>query len=142
MKDVETLIFSRLTGDTGSGSLESLLGGSGRIRCGYQQGAALSPSLVFWMFTGGPGLVRPDRAFTFEDFYQFDVFSNSHPDITFRLKRLFDGHCFDDSGLSEVGGISSVFDWEGPDGFDEALEVMRKSVRFRFFSAIAAQNPI
>lgn len=142
MKDIETLIYSRLTGDTGSGGLEELLGSSGRVRLGFQPGAGLAPSIVFWLFTGGRGTTSPNVAFTHEYIYQFDVFSNSHPDITFRLKRLLDGHCFSDSGLTQVGGISSIWDWEGPDGWDEALEVMRKSVRFRFFSAFAAQNPI
>ncbi len=87
-------------------------------------------------------MAAPNIAWTWEEFYQFDIFSNKHADISFRLKRLLDGHCFSTSGLTQAGAVSSIWDWEGPDGYDESLEVMRKSVRFRFFSAIAAQNPI
>lgn len=143
MKDVETLIFSRLTGDTGTDSLEDLLGGSGRIAYGFQSADTQAPSIRYWNFTSGPGLLTGDFIRTWEEFYQFDIFSNLHPDINFRLKRLFDGRCFAIPGsFTQAGAASSVWDWEGPDAFDETLEVMSKSIRFRFFVIPTAQDPI
>ena len=143
MKDVETLIFSRLTGDTGTGSLEDLLGGSGRIAYAFQSKQVQAPSLRYYLFTATPGSLTGDFIRTWEEFYQFDIFSNLHPDITFRLKRLFDGRCFLIPGsFVQAGAVSAVWDWESPDGFDETLEVMNKSIRFRFFVIPTAQDPI
>ena len=140
MKDVETLIYSRLTGDA---ALVALLDGSTHIKYAFQSGAPVVPQLTFFAYTSGPGLLVGDFSRTILEFYQFNIYSNSHPDVAFRLKRLFDGCQFVvPSNYAEIGSVSSVFDWEGPDGFDESLEVMRKDMRFRFFVAPKAQNPI
>lgn len=141
MKDVETLIYSRMINDT---VLVNLLGGDdANIKYAFQSGTPTVPQLTYFMFTAAPGEILGNHTRTYEELYQFNIFSNDHPDIAFRLKRLFDGMVFDVSpSVTELGAVSSVFDWEGPDGFDEALEVMRKDLRFRFFAVPKAQNPI
>lgn len=140
MKDVETIIFSRMTGDA---TLVNYCGGAGHIKFAFQSGEPTVPQLTYFLFSSTPGILTGDYVRTFNEIYQFTIFSNQHPDIVFRLKRLFDGvvHSVSPS-LTELGKLESVFDWEGPDGFDESLEVMRKDIRFRFFGIPKAQNPI
>lgn len=143
MKDTETLIYSTMTGDTGTGSLVDLLGAATNIKFAFQSGQPVVPQLTYFLFTSGPGNTLGDFARTWTEFYQFNIFSNVHTDILFRLKRLFDGRCFTVSpSLTQAGSVQSVWDWEGPDGWDESLEVMTKAVRFRFFVVPKAQAPI
>jgi len=140
MKDIETTIYARMTADA---TLVNLCGGTGHIKFAFQSGAPQVPQLTYFLYTSIPGSLTGDFTRTFNDIYQFTIFSNQHPDITARLKRLFDGMVFTLSpALTELGKLESVFDWEGPDGFDESLEVMRKDIRFRFFGVPKAQNPI
>jgi hypothetical protein len=140
MKDVETIIYSRMTGDA---TLVNLCGGTGHIKFAFQSGEPQVPQMTYYLLSSTPGLLVGDFARTRILIYNFSIFSNQHPDITARLKRLFDGMVFTVSpALTELGKLESVFDWEGPDGFDESLEVMRKDLRFRFFAAPKAQNPI
>lgn len=144
MKDVETLIYSRMINDNvGSDSLVYLLGNSGRISYAFQSGPPQVPQVTYFLYSSGPGLLVGDFCRTWEESYQFSVFSNIHPDIIFRLKRLFDGMVFTVPGsYQQLGQVSSVWDWEGADGFDENLEVMTKEVRFRFFAVPKVQIPI
>lgn len=143
MKDVETLIFSRMTGDTGSDSLEDLLGGSGRIKYAFHADDPVVPQLTYFIFSSGPGLLTGDFARTWEETYQFTIYANNQADILFRLKRLLDGMTFTVPGsMEQLGSVYSVWDWEGPDGYDESLEVQTKDVRFRFFAVPKAQVPI
>jgi len=140
MKDVETLIFSRMTADA---TLVNLCGGTGHIKFAFQSGEPSVPQLTYFMVTSNPGILVGDFARTIIETYQFSIFSNQHPDIVSRLKRLFDGMVFTvPSNYTELGKLESVYDWEGPDGFDESLEVMRKDIRFRFMAVPKAQNPI
>jgi len=140
MKEVETFIFSRMTGDA---TLVNLCGGAGHIKFAFQSGEPQVPQLTYYLLSSTPGLLVGDFARTYTELYQFTIFSNQHPDIVSRLKRLFDGMVYTVAPSStELGKLESVFDWEGPDGFDESLEVMRKDIRFRFFVAPKAQNPI
>lgn len=140
MKEVETLIYSRMTGDS---ALVTLCGGTGHIKFAYQSGEPQVPQMTYFMMASTPGILTGDFVRSFSELYQFTIFSNQHPDIINRMKRLFDGTVFTvPSNYTELGKLESVFDWEGPDGFDESLEVMRKDVRFRFFAIPKAQNPI
>jgi hypothetical protein len=140
MKEVETLIYSRMTGDS---TLVNLCGGTGHIKFAFQSGEPQVPQMTYFMMASTPGILVGDFVRSFSELYQFTIFSNQHPDIVARMKRLFDGMVFTvPSNYAELGKLESVFDWEGPDGFDESLEVMRKDIRFRFFAIPKAQNPI
>ena len=140
MKEAETLIYSRMTGDTG---LVTLLGTADKIKFAFQSGEPSVPQLTYFLLSAGPGILVGNFIRTYSLIYQFNIFSNQHPDIVFRLKRLFDGTVFSvPSNYTELGKLESVWDWEGPDGFDESLEVMRKDVRFRFFAVPKAQSPL
>lgn len=140
MKEVDDLIYQRMIADTG---LVALIGSTTRIGYGFQVKAdANSPQLVFFQAGGSAGQLVGDFTRTYEYLYQFGIYANNYVDIVSRLKRLFDGHQFTVSGTTEIGSVSSVFDWDGVEGFDENLEVAQKDVRFRFFVVPKAQDPI
>jgi hypothetical protein len=141
MKEVDELIYQRLKND--SGIMGHLSNQVGRIGYGFQLQAGLnSPQLRYTQAIGNPGRLTGDFARTLEYIYEFGVWSNSNVDVISRLKRLFDGHTFTISGTSEAGAVRSVFFWDGPDTYDEGLEIGRKDVQFKFFVIPKAQNPI
>ena len=141
MKEVDDLIYQRMLAD--QGLLDLLNNESARIGYGFQvKDTDNSPQLRFFQSVGTPGLLTGDFARTWQYFYQFSVWSSNYVDIISRLKRLFDGYQFTVSGTSEAGAVSAVWDWDGPDGYDEGLEVSRKDVRFRVFISPKAQDPI
>jgi hypothetical protein len=143
MKEVEQLVYARMIADTVTGGLVPLLGSVDRILHAYQSNVPPAPGLTFQIWNSVPGTLTGDFIRTHEIFIQFNIFSNSYPDIAFRLKRLFDGYCFTVPGnYLEIGAVSSVFDWEDTDGFDEQLQIQRKDLRFRFFVVPKAQSPI
>jgi hypothetical protein len=123
--------------------LVPLLGAADRILHAFQSATPPAPGLTYQVFNSTPGLLTGDFVRTMIVFIQFNIFANNYPDISFRLKKLFDGYCFTvPGGYTQLGTLTSVFDWEGPDGFDEQLQVQRKDVRYRFFAAPKAQSPI
>lgn len=141
MKEVDELIYQRMIGDTG---LVALLNSqASRIGYGFQLNADNnSPQLRFHQVLGQRGSVTGHRSTTWEYIYEFGIWSNQYVDIISRLKRLFDGHCFSVTGTNEIGSVSAIFETDGPDQYDEGLEVNRKDLRFRFFVVQKAQNPI
>lgn len=141
MKECDELIYQRMITDTG---LVALLNGeTARIGYGFQLNAENnSPQLRFFEMAGVPGMLTGDFARTWEYTYEFGVWSNQYVDIISRLKRLFDGYSFTVTGTTEIGAVRSVFDWDGPDQYDEVREVALKNVRFRFFVIPKAQDPI
>lgn len=150
MKEVETLVFQRMKNDTVTGGIRNLLGEtvpmSGnptRILHAYQVSDPSAPGVTFGIFSSTAGQVPH---LTREIFMQFSIFAQNHAEIARRLVRLFDRHQHDlaliSGGAQEVGGVASVFDFEGPDSYDEGLEVQKKDLRFRFFVVPKAQNPI
>jgi len=141
MKEVDALIYSRLTNDSG---IISLMGGSAnRIKYGFQRNVKLVPLLTFFQFSATPGNVTGNFARTWEYFYQFTVFDKQYPEILSRLKRLFDGHVFTISGsYEEIGSVYSLWDWEGVESHEEGLETTRKDTRYRFLVVPKAQDPI
>ncbi len=148
MNDIEQVVYKRMIGDSGSGGLISLLGDSAmapvRIVHGYQNVTPKAPSVAFSLYAAPKNISVP--RFTRDVYMSFNIYADNYPDISFRLMRLFDGIQHDLSVISggsvQIGGLSSVFDFEGPDGFDESLEVQSKDLRFRFFAVSKAQNPI
>lgn len=150
MKEIEQIVYKKIVADSGSGGILSLLGEtlplSGiptRFLHSHQVATPPSPGLVYGILSTGKG-VNP--RFTRDVFIVFNIYSQDYETIGFRLMRLFDGIQHDLSvisgGATQVGGVSSVFDFEGPDGFDESLQVQSKDLRFRFFATVKAQNPI
>jgi len=144
VKEVEELIYARLTGDTEPvNGIVALLGNVNRILHAYQSADPTVPALTFHVYTQTPGQLTGDFIRTTELFIQFNIFAANYSDIVFRLFRLFNGHQFAvPTNYVQVGQVSSIWDWEGPDGFDEQLEIQRKDVRYRFFVVPKAQNPI
>lgn len=144
MRQVAEMIYQRMTADTAASvSLQAILGGSGRIKAGFQNATPKAPCITFQKFTAIPGHMQGGIGRTHEEFYLFSIFSDRYPDLVYRLKALFDGYSFlVPSSKTQVGRVSSQWDWEGPDLFDEALQVGRKDVRYRFFVVPKAINPI
>jgi len=141
MRECDELIYQRLIGD--SGLVNLLQGEVARIGYGFQlQAEDNVPQLRFFQMAGIPGTLVGDFARTWEYTYEFGVWASNYVDIISRLKRLLDGYNFSVTGTAEVGAVRSVFDWDGPDQYDEVREVSRKDVRFRFFVVPKAQNPI
>lgn len=147
MNEVEQLIYQRMVRDTtATVGLLALLGSASdttRVLHSHQVATPPSPGVTYGITTGLQGLL-PGK--TLELFVTFNIFAPNYSDIALRLKRLFDGHTHDLSlisgGAAQVGGVQSVFEFEGPDGFDDALETQKKDVRYRFFVKPKAQYPI
>ncbi len=144
MNEVEELIESRLIADTDAVSgIVTLLGGAGHILHAFQVDIPEVPYLTFQVYSAGKGLLGGNFARSLDIFMQFNIFAINYSDIAARLRQLFDGYRFDiPSNFTDVGQARSVFDFEGPDGYDETLEVQSKQVRYRFFVTTKAQNPI
>ncbi len=144
MKEVDQLIYARLIGDTEpTNGLVALLGTTAHILHGFQDKVPVVPYVTFDVFSVGKGLLTGNYGRSLDVFMQFNVFANHFDPILSRLRQLFDGYRFDvPSNYTEVGQLRGVFDFEGPDGYDEQLEVQFKQVRFRFFVTPKAWNPI
>lgn len=148
MNDVEQIVYKRMIGDIATGGLLNLLGDSitvpVRVVHSFQNMTPRAPSVSFSIYAAPKNTSVP--RLTRDVYMNFTICADNYPDIGFRLMRLFDGIQHDLSVISggalQIGGLSSVFDFEGPDGFDESLEVQSKDLRFRFFAVSKAQNPI
>jgi hypothetical protein len=148
MKEVEQIVYQTIKADNVSGGVLNLLGDAltgtpTRFLHAFQVATPPSPGLMYSVTAAPTGQIP---RFTREVFITFNIFSPVYPAIAFRLMRLFDGRQHSLSvisgGATTIGGVSSVFDFEGPDAYDEALEVQKKDVRYRFFTVLKAQNPI
>jgi hypothetical protein len=144
MNEVEELVESRLLADTDAvNGIVTLLGGAGHIVHAFQTEIPEVPYLTFQIFSAGKGLLTGNFARSLDLFFQFNIFAVNYPDIMKRLRQLFDGYRFDiPTNFTDVGQVRSVFEFEGPDGYDETLEVQSKQVRYRFFVTPKAWNPI
>ena len=154
MKEVEQLIYQRLIADKVSGGVLDLLGEDitqnpvdvTRVIHSHQIATPPSPGLTYGITSSTAGHLTGDHSRTKEIFVTFNIYAQNHSEIAYRLMRLFDGQVHDLSlisgGAVQVGGVSSVFDFEGPDGFDEGLNTQQKDLRFRFFVKPKAVAPI
>ncbi len=144
MKEVETLVYSRLSGDSQATiGLLALLGDATHIVHAFQMIIPEVPYLTFQIFSQTKGLLGGNFARSIDVFMQFNAYGQNYADVVARLRHLFDGYRFDIPGnFTEVGQCRSVFDFEGPDGYDDQLEVQSKQVRYRFFVTPKAWNPI
>lgn len=128
MKTIEEAIFARINGDS---TLQTLLTGSGRIVHALESAQAQVPSLAFLCLSSIPGDINSDTVQTMEDTYIFMIFSDAYVDIAYRLRVLLDGYRF--SATAEAGNISSFWESDASDLFDEALQIGRKDVRYRVY---------
>jgi len=144
MKEIEQLIYSRLTSDSeATNGLLALLGDTTHIIHAFQIKVPIVPYLTFHVYSQGKGQLGGNFARSIETFIQFNVFSAIYADVIARIRHLFDGYRFDvPSNYTEIGQLRGVFDFEGPDGYDEQLEIQSKQVRYRFFVTPKAWNPI
>lgn len=144
MKEVETLIYSRMIGDTeATNGLVALLGSTAHIVHAFQDTVPVVPYLTFQVYSQGVGQAGGNFARSLDVFMQFTVYAINYLDVIARLRHLFDGYRFDiPTNYTEIGQLRGVFDFEGPDGFDESLEVQTKQVRYRFFVTPKAMSPI
>lgn len=139
MKDVETVIFARITGDS---VLTALIPVANMLH-GFQNIEPKKPQLTFWQVSGAKGLLRANEAQVTSLFYSFSIYANNYLDVCARLKRLFDGQVFDPPvGATEADCIFSEWDQDLPDNFDENLKIKRKDCRVRFTVKLKPQDPI
>lgn len=140
MKDLETLIYDRLTNDS---VLVSLLGDVNRIYKGFQNIAPQKPQLTYWAVTGTKGLLDSDATDSLEYFYQFAIYANNYLDILIRLRRLFDKSVFEPlPSFEEADCVISAWDADLTDTWDNDLEVKRKDCRIRFIVKTKPLDPI
>lgn len=139
MNELDKLIYTRLTADA---TLVSLVG-SGRIQHAFPAEEQEAPSMIFYGQSATPGSVTGNFIQTMEFGYIFGIWSENYQAIVSRLRRLFDGYQFPvPNEFVEAGSVSAVFDWAGPDQFDDRVNSSYQEVRYRFFVVPKAQNPI
>lgn len=140
MRDLEIIIFSRMTDDT---TLVSLIGASNRILHGFQNVAPHKPQITFYNVVSARGQLDTDQTESREIFYVFSVFADNYLDIVKRLKQLFSNQVFDKpGGATEMQCAFGSFDSETSDQYDDDLQVKRKDVRFKFTVTLQALDPI
>ncbi len=144
MKEVEQLIYARLTNDTeATNGLLALLGDATHIMHSFQNIEAELPYLTFQVYSNKPGTLGGNFDRSLDVFIQFNAYGTNYADVLSRIRKLFDGYRFDiPSNYVDVGQLRGIFDFEGPDGYDETLEVQTKQVRYKFFVTPKAWNPI
>lgn len=140
MKDIETLIYDRLTTDA---PLVALMGGAGRIYKGFQNIVPQKPQLTYWAVTGTTGRLNTDVTKSLDYFYQFAIYANNYLDILIRVRRLFDKKVFDSiPEFEEADCVIGAWDADLPDTWDNDLAVKRKDCRIRFIVKTKSLNPI
>ncbi len=145
MKELETLIYSRMVGDTAATvGLVTLMGGTAsHIRHAFLNVIPVVPYLTYQIFSVGKGMLGGNFTRSLDVFVQFNIFAINHQEPRARLVQLFDGYRFDvPAQYTEIGQLRGVLDFEGPDGYDEMLEVNTKQVRYRFFVTPKAWDPV
>ena len=135
---VEQALISRLTGDS---TLQSLLTGSGRIYHGLEIPIPKVPSVTYINEVNTPlDSFRADIIGPMEEYYRFNVFADNYEAVVERIYRLLHQYSF--PALSGMTIKSCVWDWTGPDEFDEKLQVGSKMIRFKIIVIRSAQEPV
>jgi hypothetical protein len=144
VKEVEDLVYSRMINDVeDTNGLLALLGDATHILHAFQLTIPEQPYLTYQVYTQVQGKLGGNFTRSIEVFIQFNVYGQNYLDVAARLRKLFDGYVFDvPSNYTDVGQLRGLFDLEGPDAYDDQLEVQSKQVRYRFFVTPKAWNPI
>lgn len=124
--------MTRLKADTAATvSLQALLGGANRIWHGKERAIPSAPGIYYESLANAAASINADNVKTSNELYQFRVYSDNYEDILYRLRVLLDGYVFPDQTL--VGNIYSIWDGDGPDLFDDSMELKVKTTQFRIF---------
>lgn len=144
MKEVEELVYGRMAADSeATVGLLALLGDVTHIVHAFQEIIPRVPYLTFQIYSTVSGQLGGNFNRSLDVFMQFNAYGSNYADVLARLRKLFDGYRFDvPAGFTDIGQLRGVFDFEGPDGYDETLEQQTKPVRYRFFVTPKAWNPI
>ena|SRR3990167_1235904 len=137
MKTVEEALMTRLTGDA---TLVSLLGGSGRIYHAMEKVEPKINSITFMAITSVPEGLTGDVVMSRREDYMLSIFHNQYEDVLDRIFKLL--HMYQFPTPSDAGIVKAMWDWEGPDEFDEDLKVGKKTVRYKFYVVRQAFAPI
>lgn len=143
MQTIDELLMARLTGDnSATGNLQSLLGGSGRIWHAHQLQLPVKGSVTYLSESNVPSAVlRGENLEGQVEFYMFHIFHDQYNAVLDRIYNLLHNYRFPTTP-ADVAVKSCVWEWTGPDEFDEALECGAKRVRFKIESVRSAQAPI
>lgn len=141
MITIQQKIYSRLTGDTAATvGLQALLGGSGRIYEGLDYNLPSAPCIAFNNLANIEGSINSDSAMIVVEVWTFKVFADNCKQIISRLRQLLDRYTFTET--TEAGVLRCVWDSDGPDLFDDDMQVRRKDARFRIYSMPKAVGPV
>jgi hypothetical protein len=133
---VKEALMTRLAGDA---TLQTLLGASGRIYHALEQVEPIASSVTYIQESSIPGDLQGDNVASHIEFYKFNVYHQQHERVAERIYTLLHQYRFPTP--SDAGIKACVWEWEGPDEFDEKLQVGVKRLRFRLSVARSAQAP-
>src|SRR6267154_2390168 len=86
MKEIEQLIYGRMTADTAATvGLVALLGAATQIAHAFQLTIPPVPYLTFQVFSGGKGMATGDFARSLDYFIAFNAFASNYADILLEL---------------------------------------------------------
>lgn len=134
MRTIEEAIMTRLTGDSvdiNGTCLQNLLTGAGRVRHGRERSTPKAPGVYYESMSNAPGSINSDNVKTSSELYQIRVYADNYENVLYRLRQLLDGYTFPDQ--TDTGSIRSIWDSDGPDLFDDSMELKIKTVVFRIF---------
>ena len=137
MLTVKEALMTRLVADA---TLQTLLGGSGRIYHALEQTEPIASSITYLQETAVEGDLGGDNVSTHVEFYKFNIYHKQYERVAERLYSLLHQYRFPTP--SDAGIKACVWEWEGPDEFDEKLQVGAKRLRFRLSVARSAQAPV
>lgn len=138
MLTVEEALMTRLTGDS---TLQTLLGGASRIWHAMEQKTPVNGSITYMKeFVVPSQVLRTQNVEAEVEFYIFHIFHEQYEAVQDRLYRLLHNYRFPTP--SDAGIKSCVWEWTGPDEFDEALMCGAKRVRYKLEVIRSAQSPV
>jgi hypothetical protein len=137
MLTVEEALMTRLAADT---TLQSLLGASGRIYHAMEQKQPVASSITYKSELSVEGDLAGDVVSYEIQFYMFNIYHQQYERVKERLYSLLHQYRFPTP--SDAGIKSCVWEWTGPDEFDEQLQVGVKRLRFRLDVVRSAQAPV
>jgi hypothetical protein len=140
MLTVEEAIVARLAADT---TLANLLGASGGDARIYHALEAIQPKtqcVTYMHVTSVPGDINGLNVAVQDELYVFNIYHKQYEKVKERIYSLLQNYRFPTP--SDAGIKSCVWEWEGPDEFDERLQVGLKRARFRLSVVRSAQAPV
>ncbi len=138
MLTVEEALMTRIAADA---TLQTLLGGSGRIFHAMENQRPVSGCITYLNeFVTPSGSLRAQNVEGEVQFYVFHIYHQQYEAVKDRLYRLLHHYRFPTP--ADAGIKSCVWEWTGPDEFDEALQCGAKRVRYKIEVVRSAQAPV